>query len=155
VASNSFSLPEGIPFVHGPARQARAPLASGHDSLAQISPWPRDLEAIPDAPNVSARPQLPAPGLQGLDYSSDNANSWMARQTSIDGAAEAKGAVAVEDIQRLLESLPEENPPPVGDRNQKTSEPVDPSPAEDLTSGSPLRLRGPVANAVMPHGAFP
>jgi hypothetical protein len=91
VASNSFSLPQGIPFVHSPARQARAQLASGHDSSAQISPWPRELEAIPDAPNVSARPQLPAPELQGLDYSSDSPNSWIARKASIGGAAEAKG----------------------------------------------------------------
>jgi hypothetical protein len=155
VASNSFSSPQGVPFVHSPARQARTLLAGGHDSLPQISPWPRELEAIPDAPSVSARPQLPAPSLQGLDYSSDNANSWIPSKASIDGAAEAKGAVAVDDIQRLLESLPEDNPPPDG--NHKITEPSDPSPTEGVTSGSvsPLPLRGPITNAVMPHGAFP
>jgi peptidoglycan-N-acetylglucosamine deacetylase len=156
VTSNSFSLPEGIPFVHGSARAARALLANGHDSLPQISPWPRGLEAIPDAPNVSARPQLPAPSLQGLDYASDNPNPWITRRASIDGAAEAKGAVAVDDIQRLLESLPDENPPPVGDHH-KIPQPFDPSPTEDATSGpmSSLQLRGPLVNAVLPHGAFP
>jgi hypothetical protein len=157
VASNSFSLPQGIPFVHSAARKARALLASDHDPLPQISPWPRRLEAIPDAPNVSPRPQLPAPSLslEGLDYSGDNPNSWIAR--SIDGAGETKDAVAVADIQRLLESLPEENPPPVGDGDDKIPRLFDPSSAEDVTSGSmpPLRLRGPIVNAVMPHGAFP
>jgi peptidoglycan-N-acetylglucosamine deacetylase len=142
VTSHSFSLPQGIPFVH-PARPARALLANGHDSLPQISPWPRGLEAIPDAPNVSARPQLAAPSLGGLDYASDDPNSWITRRASIDGAAEASGAVAVDDIQRLLESLPDENLPV--------------APTEDATSGpmSPLRLRGPLVNAVLPHGAFP
>jgi peptidoglycan-N-acetylglucosamine deacetylase len=153
VASNSFSLPQGIPFVHGPARRARALLASGHDQVAQISPWPRDLEAVPDAPNVSAPPQLPVPSLQGLDYSGDSPTSWIAH--SIDGPAEAKGAVAVDDIQRLLEVLPEENPPPTADRDHKIPQ-LDPSPTEDVSgSMSPLRLRGPIVNTVMPHGAFP
>jgi hypothetical protein len=150
-------LPQGIPFIHSPARPARTLLASGHESLAQISPWPRGLEAIPDAPNVAAQPQLPAPSLHGLDYASDNLNSWIARTSPIDAAAEAKGAVVVDDIERLLESLPEENPPPVGDRNHKIPELFDPPPTEDATSGSlpPPRLRGPVVNAVMPQGAFP
>jgi peptidoglycan/xylan/chitin deacetylase (PgdA/CDA1 family) len=156
VASNSFSLPQGIPFVHSPV-PARTLLASGHESLAQISRWPRGLEAIPDTPNVSAQPQLPAPSLQGLDYAADNPNSWITRTPPIDGAAEAKGAVAVDDIQRLLESLPEETPPPVGDRNHRIPELFDPSPTEDVTSGSLSvpRLRGPIVNAVMPQGAFP
>jgi peptidoglycan-N-acetylglucosamine deacetylase len=147
VTSNSFSLPQGIPFIRSPARRGRALLARGH--RPQISPWPRGLEAIPDAPNVAARPQLPAPSLQSLDYPVDRATSWS-------GPVEAKGAVAVDDIQRLLESLPEENPPPTADRSHKIPQ-LDPSPTQDVTSGSmsPLRLRGPTVNAVMPHGAFP
>ncbi len=157
VTSNSFSFPPRIPFVHSPAPQPRARLASGHDSLPQISPWPRGLEAIPDAPSASPRPQLPAPSLQSLGYSRDNSNSWVARKASADGVAEARGAVAVDDIQRLLESLPEESAPPADDRNPKIPQFLDPSPTEDVTSGSmsPLRLRGPIVNAVMPRGAFP
>jgi hypothetical protein len=93
------------------------------------------------------------PSLQGLDYSGDSPTSWIAH--SIDGPAEAKGAVAVDDIQRLLEVLPEENPPPTADRDHKIPQ-LDPSPTEDVSgSMSPLRLRGPIVNTVMPHGAFP
>jgi peptidoglycan-N-acetylglucosamine deacetylase len=158
-ASNSFSFPsEGVPFIHSPAPHPGALLASGHDFLLQISPWPRGLDAIPDAPSVFPRPQLPAPSLQSLGYAGDNANPWGAHKASIDGTAEARGAVvAVDEIQRLLEALPEENAPPLGDRNHKIPQLLDPSPTEDATNGSmsPLRLRGPTVNAVMPRGAFP
>lgn len=155
--SNSFSFLQGIPFAHSPARPPRALPAGGHESSAQISPWPRGLEAIPDAPSVSPRPELPAPSLQSLGYSGDHSNSWVARKGSADGVAEARGAVAVDDIQRLLESLPEENAPPVGDRSPKIPQSIDSPSAEDSTGGSmaPLRLRGPIVNAVMPLGAFP
>jgi peptidoglycan-N-acetylglucosamine deacetylase len=156
-SSNSFSFPPKIPFVHSPAPRPRALPASGHESLSQIFPWPRGLEAMPDAPSASPRPQLPAPSLQSLGYSGDNSNSWVARRASADGAAEARGAVAVDDIQRLLESLPEESAPLAGDRNPKIPQFLDPSPTEDVTGGAmpPLRLRGPIVNAVMPRGAFP
>jgi peptidoglycan/xylan/chitin deacetylase (PgdA/CDA1 family) len=154
-APNSFSFLPEIPLIHNPAPQPRTLLASGRDSLPQISPWPRGLEAIPGVPTVSARPQLPAPSLQSLGYSSDNSNSWLAHKGALDGVAEARGAVAVDDIQRLLESLPEENAPPVDDRNPKILQIPDPSPTEDAASGSPVRLHGPIVNAVMPHGAFP
>jgi hypothetical protein len=61
--------------------------------------------------------------------------------------------VAVNEIQRLLESLPEETPTPID--NRKIQQLLDPSPAEDQPAASPLRLRGPIVNTVMPRGAFP
>jgi len=156
VASNSSSFLHGIPFVHGPARQPRALLARGHRSLPPVSPWPRGLEVVPDAPSASGRPQLPAPSLQSLGYSDDSPKSWVARKAPIE-AADARGAVAVNEIQRLLESLPEETATPIDNRNRKIPQLLDPSPKEDLPAGSesPQRLHGPVANAVMPRGAFP
>jgi len=71
--------------------------------------------------------------------------------------ADARGAVAVNEIQRLLESLPEETATPIDSRNRKIPQLLDPSPAEDQFAGSvsPLWLRGPIVNAVMPRGAFP
>jgi hypothetical protein len=63
--------------------------------------------------------------------------------------------VAVNEIQRLLESLPEENVAPIDDRNRKIEQLLEASPAEDQPAVSPLPLRGPIANAVMPRGAFP
>jgi hypothetical protein len=87
----------------------------------------------------------------------DNPNSWVVRNMSIDTAGEARGAVAVNEIQRLLESLPEENAPPLDVRNRKIPQLLDPSPTENVPAGSvsPLPLRGPAVNAVMPRGAFP
>src|SRR5262249_5253933 len=68
MASNSFSFLHGIPFVHSQARQPRALLAHGHDSLPPvskpISTWPRGFEVVPDVPSSSGRPQLPAPSPQ-------------------------------------------------------------------------------------------
>src|SRR5262249_53488018 len=118
VASNSSSFLKGIPFVRGPARQPRAVLAHGHASLSRGSPWPRGLEIVRDAPSASGRPQLSAPNLQSLGYSSDSSKLWVARKAPIDAVAEARGAVAVNEIQRLLESLPEETPTPIDTRNR-------------------------------------
>jgi peptidoglycan-N-acetylglucosamine deacetylase len=157
MASNSLSFLRGIPFVHGQARQPRALLARGHDSLLPVpqpvSAWPRGFEVVPDVPSSSGRPQLPAPSLQSLGYSRDSPKLWIARKAPIDVVAEARGAVAVNEIQRLLESLPEETATPVD--NRKIEQLLDPSPADDQPAVSPLRLRGPIANAVMPRGAFP
>jgi peptidoglycan-N-acetylglucosamine deacetylase len=153
-ASNSSSFLHGIPFVHGPARPSRTLLAHGHDSLPPVSPWPRGFEVLPDVPSSPGRPQLPAPSLQSLGYSTDSAKLWVARKAPIDVADETRGAVAVNEIQRLLESLPDETPAPL-DRNRKIPQLLDPSPAEDLPAGSASRSHGPIANAVMPRGAFP
>ena len=158
-ASNSSSFLHGIPFVHGPARQPRATLARGHHSLPPVSKpvsaWPRGFEVVPDTPRSSGRPQLPAPSLQSLGYSDDSPKSWVARKAPIDVVAETRGAVAVNEIQRLLESLPEETAAPID--NRKIPQLLDPSPTEDVPAGSvsPMRVRGPTVNAVMPRGAFP
>ena len=159
MASNSLSFLHAIPFVDGQARQPRALLARGHDSLPPVSkpvsPWPRGFEVVPEVPSWSGRPQLPAPSLLSLGYSSASPKSWVARKAPIDVVAEARGAVAVNEIQRLLESLPEDTPTPIDDRNRKIQQLLDPSPAEDQPAASPLRLRGPIVNTVMPRGAFP
>ncbi len=161
VASNTSSFLHGIPFVHRPARQPRALLARGHDSLPPVSKpvstWPRGFELVPDVPSSSGRPQLPAPSLQSLGYSGDGPRLWVARKAPVDAVAEARGAVAVNEIQRLLESLPEETATPIDNRNRKIPQLLDPALTEDVPAGSvsPLRLRGPTVNAVMPHGAFP
>ncbi len=165
MASNSLSFPHGIPFVHGQARQPRGLLARGHDSLPPVSnpvsnpvsTWPRGFEVVPDVPISSGRPQLPAPSPQSLGYSSDSPKLWVARKAPIDVVADARGAVAVNEIQRLLESLPEETATPIDNRNRKIPQLLDPSPAEDQFAGSvsPLWLRGPIVNAIMPRGAFP
>jgi hypothetical protein len=118
-----------------------------------VSAWPRGFEVAPDVPSSSGRPQLPAPSLQSLGYSSDIPKLWVARKAPIDVVAEARGAVAVNEIQRLLESLPEETPTPIDNRNRSIPQLLDPS--EDPPAASPLRLRGPIVNAVMPRGAFP
>jgi hypothetical protein len=162
MASNSPSFVQAIPFVHGQARQPRALLARGRDSLPPVSKpvsmpvsaWPRGFEVVPDVRSASGRPQLPAPSLQSLGYSSDIPKLWVARKAPIDVVAEARGAVAVNEIQRLLESLPEETATPIDNRNRTIPQLLDP---EDGPGGStsPLRLRGPTANAVMPRGAFP
>jgi peptidoglycan-N-acetylglucosamine deacetylase len=155
VASNSPSFPRGIPFVHGQARQPRTLLAHGHDSLPPVYPWPRGLEVAPEVPSWSGHPQLPAPSLQSLGYSSDSSKLWVARKAPIDLVAEARGAVAVNEIQRLLESLPEETATLIDNRNRTIPQLLDSSATEDEPAASPLRLRGPTANAVMPRGAFP
>jgi hypothetical protein len=112
---------------------------------------------MPDVPISPGRPQLPAPSLQSLGYSSDNPKLWVARDAPIDVTPEPRGAVAVNEIQRLLESLPDETTLPVDNRSRKIPQLLDSPPTEDLPaeSASPQRLRGPIANAAMPHGAFP
>jgi len=92
-----------------------------------------------------------------LGYSGDRPKLWAARKAPIDAVAEARSAVAVNEIQRLLESLPEETAVPIDNRSRKIPELLDALSAQDVSAGSvsPPRLRGPMANAVMPHGAFP
>ena len=157
VGSDSISsFIHAIPFVQGPARQPRALLARGQGSLPPVSTWPHGLEAIPDTPSLSGRPQLPAPGPQSLGYFGDSSKPWVARKASIDLVAET--AAPVNAIQRLLDSLQdEEDLPPVDDRNRKSPHLLDPWSTEDvpIVSVPPLPLRGPIINATMPRGAFP
>jgi hypothetical protein len=66
---------------------------------------------------------------------------------------EAKGTVAVSEIQRLLESLPEDTVAATDDHSRKAS----PTGADDTLPGNVATppFRGPAANTIMPRGAFP
>jgi peptidoglycan-N-acetylglucosamine deacetylase len=156
VAADSIpSFLHGVPFVQGPARRPPALLARGQGLSPAVVTWPRGLEAIPDVPSLSGRPQLPAPSPQSLGYSGDRSKPWITRKASIDMVEEAGGPV--NEIQRLLESLQDEDVPPADDRNRKNPRLLDPWSTDDVPPASvpPLRLRGPVINATMPRGAFP
>jgi len=145
VASNSFSFLRGI-------RQPRVLLAQGQDSLPLVAPWPRGHEVISDVPSLTGRPQLPIPSLLSLSYPTGSP-----RRPTVDPVGEARGPVAVDEIQRLLESLPDETAPPIDDRNRKLPQFLEPWPSEDAPAqpASPPRLRGPIVNAVLPRGGFP
>src|SRR5262249_19462222 len=106
-ASNWTAFLREIPFVQGPARRPRALLARGRDSVPPVSAWPHGVELAPELPSWSGRAQTPAPSPQGLGYAGDVTKPWVTPKALIDGVAEARGAVAVDEIQRLLESLPE------------------------------------------------
>src|SRR5258707_1276166 len=108
--------------------------------LPAPNPISRGFEVVPDVPISSGRPQLPAPSPQSLGYSSDSPKLWVARKAPIDVVADARGAVAVNEIQRLLESLPEETATPMDNRNRKIPQLLDPSPAEHQFAGSGQRL---------------
>ena len=94
--------------------------------------------------------------MQGLGYSGDSPKSWATRNASMDMVGEARGVVAVNEIQRLLESLPEDDGASIDDRN-KILRLLDASATGDPPAGSvsPLRLHGPIANATMPRGSIP
>jgi len=68
---------------------------------------------------------------------------------------EARGPVAVDEIQRLLESLPDETAPPIDDRNRKLPQFLEPWPSEDAPAQPASPPRGPIVNAVLPRGGFP
>ena len=119
--------------IHGPARRPRTLLARGHVPLPPVSMWPRGLDGVPDLPALLGRPQLPAPSPQSFGYPSDAPTPQVARKASFDVVPETTGAG--NDIRHLLESLP----------------------PEDAPTGSvpPPQLRGPIATASMPRGAYP
>ena len=110
--------------------------------LLPASIWPRGFEAMPDASSWLGRLQSLAP--QGFGYPADRVRH-----------AESSGAVSVDEIQRLLESLPEANVAPVD--NRKILQLLHPAHGNATPAASvpPQALRGPAANAVMPRGAFP
>jgi peptidoglycan/xylan/chitin deacetylase (PgdA/CDA1 family) len=130
VASNSISFLHGIAIAHDPAWQPRPLPARDHAPfrLLPASTWPRGREAMPDAPSWLGRLQSLTPSPQGFGYPTDGVRR-----------AESSGAVSVDEIQRLLESLPDEHVPPVDNRKILP----------------PQALRGPAANSAMPRGAFP
>ena len=146
VASNSISFLHGIAVAHDPAWQPRPLLARDHAPfpLLRASTWPRGFEAMPDGSSWLGRLPSLAPSPQDFGYPRDSVRR-----------AESSGAVSVDEIQRLLESLPDENMPPVD--NRKILQLLHPAHGNATPAASvpPQALRGPAANAVMPRGAFP
>jgi peptidoglycan-N-acetylglucosamine deacetylase len=120
VGYNSVSFFQKVSLARDPAWQPL--IAPEPGRLAPMSTWPSGFEVSRDAPSLSNQFHMPAAGAS----------------RSID-AVEARGAVAVNEIQQLLESLPDETIP-------------------DAPAGKVATLRargGPAANTVMPRGAFP
>ncbi len=137
--------------VHGPIHRPHALL--GHGRGRSVSTWPHGLESVPEMRIRTTRPQLPAPSPQSFCYPGDSPTPWIDRRASLDVVPDAMSAG--NDIRRLLESLPPEDPPVVDDRRRKAAQAVD-SAAEDGPTGSvPPRQRGPIATAILPRGAFP
>jgi peptidoglycan-N-acetylglucosamine deacetylase len=138
VGANAISFLQKISLARDAAWQPLTPAAPG--PMTPISLWPSGFD-VTRASSLSGRFQFPALGPHTLDaaesIASDNLRAWTSRP-AIDG--EARGAVAVNEIQRLLESLPDENTPPA---DESAIKPV-----------ATLR-RSPLINAAIPRGAFP
>jgi hypothetical protein len=138
VGASAVSFLQKISLARDAAWLPLAPPAPG--PMMAVSVWPNGFEAA-RASSVSGRFQFPALGPHALDaadsMATDNLKAW-ASKTPFDG--ETRGAVAVNEIQRLLESLPEENAPP---------------PDEGAIKPVATMPRSPIINAVIPHGAFP
>ena len=150
VGSNSLSFPQRISLAHDPEWQPLALPDPG--TLPLVSAWPSGFEMTRSTPNLSARLQLPAAGPHSPAYVAEGV-SWVPAKAQLDVVGETKGPVAVGEIQRLLESLPEDTTATADDHSRKVS----PATAEGPPAGNvaTLRPRGPAANAIMPRGAFP
>jgi len=124
VGSHSLSYLQRISLARDPAWQ---PLTLPDPSLGvpgPVSTWPSGFEGTRDTSNnLASQFNIAAAGAR-----SDDARPWGPSRSAIHAVGETTGVIAVSEIQRLLESLPEESVP------------------EDS---------GPHANAVMPRGAFP
>jgi peptidoglycan/xylan/chitin deacetylase (PgdA/CDA1 family) len=137
-----------------PAFPPANPLSSGFDVGSTISFFEkissaRDPDWVPLTLARSGRPATSPAGSGGFEMAlnlsdpfhmpevaprnADSAQLWPAPRP-VDTVGEASGVVAVNEIQRLLESLPDE---------------TDEGPATPRSHG------GPTPNAVMPRGAFP
>jgi peptidoglycan/xylan/chitin deacetylase (PgdA/CDA1 family) len=139
VGPGAISFFQKISLARDPSWQPV--ILSNPGPLMPVSTWPNGFEGTRGTPNLSDQFHLPAgPPNAAL-------GSLWTTSRSIDAAGETRGAVAVNEIQRLLESLPDETVT-ADDRGGRT----DDAPGQVAT----LRTRnGPVANAVMPRGAFP
>jgi peptidoglycan-N-acetylglucosamine deacetylase len=119
VGSHSVSFFQKVSFAHDPSWQPVAQPRPG--PVTPVSAWPTGFEVTRELPNLSDQFHLPG-------------------SRSIDVIGETPGIVgAVSEIQRLLESLPED-----GD--------------DDTAAGHVAtvpRQQGPAANTAMPRGAFP
>jgi peptidoglycan/xylan/chitin deacetylase (PgdA/CDA1 family) len=145
VGSNAVSFLQKISLARDTAWQPLVPPAPG--PVTPVSMWPSGFEVT--QASSSGRFQFPALGPRVLDFD-DSLKAWASR-TPVD--AETRGAVAVNEIQRLLESLPEENGPPVEIHNKKISGLLDGASGEEAATGLPALH--PLVNAVIPRGAFP
>ncbi len=128
VGSNSISFSQKIPLAHDPVWQPLTPSEPGR--LGPVSAWPTGFNVTRDPSNLSDQFHLPT-----------------ASSRSVDVVGDAGGPVAVNEIQRLLESLPEDAAP-ADDRSGRSND----------APGSVAAVRprgGPAANTVMPRGAFP
>jgi peptidoglycan-N-acetylglucosamine deacetylase len=128
VGSNSISFFQKISLAHDPGWQPLPLPEPGR--LTPVSTWPTGFDVTRDPPNLSDQFHLPT-----------------ALSRSVDVVGEAGGPVAVNEIQRLLESLPEEAVP-ADDRSGSSSG----------ASGQVATLRprgGPAVNTALPRGAFP
>jgi peptidoglycan/xylan/chitin deacetylase (PgdA/CDA1 family) len=150
VDSNSISFPQRISLIRDPAWQPLMLPEPG--TLAPLSTWPSGFEVTRGTPNLSAQFHLPAAYPHSPGYTGERLRPW-ASKASADVVGEAKDAVAVSEIQRLLESLPEDTAASPDDHGRKTSS----AGADDTLPGNVATPppRGPAANAVMPRGAFP
>src|SRR5579871_842135 len=138
--------------IHGPVHRPHALLARGHSSL--VAAWPHGLESVPEVRIRPTRPQLPAPSPQSFGYPGDSPTPSVERKASLDVVPNTMGAG--NEIRRLLESLPPEDPPLVDDRRRKDLQVTDSAHSEDGPTGSVSpRQRGPIATAILPRGAFP
>jgi peptidoglycan/xylan/chitin deacetylase (PgdA/CDA1 family) len=133
IGSNSVSFLQKISLARDTAWQPLTLPAPG--PVTPVSVWPSGFEGTP-ASSLSGRVQFPSLDPHALD-AGDSLKAWASR-AAVDG--EARGAVAVNEIQRLLESLPEENTPP---------------PDEGAVKSVATLRRSPLINAVIPRGAFP
>jgi peptidoglycan-N-acetylglucosamine deacetylase len=135
VGANAVSFLQKISLTRDSAWQPLAPPAAPGPRMP-VSVWPSGFEVTQASSSLSGRFQFPALGPHALD-AADSLKTWASR-AAIDG--ETRGAVAVNEIQRLLESLPEENAP---------------APDEGAIKPVATLRRSPLINAVIPHGAFP
>jgi peptidoglycan/xylan/chitin deacetylase (PgdA/CDA1 family) len=134
VGLNSVSFFHKISFARDPSWQPLARPAP--PPPAPVSVWPDGSDMTRGMPNMSGQFHLPATDLRHAD----SARAWSPVSTMHAGS-EAGGVVAVNEIQHLIESLPDEAAPAADD-----------APAGQ---GATPRGRGPAANAAIPRGAFP
>jgi hypothetical protein len=146
VGSNAVSFLQKVSLARDTAWPPLAPPAPG--PMTPVSMWPSGFDVT--QASSPGRFQFPALGTHALDFD-DSVKAWASR-TPVD--AETRGAVAVNEIQRLLELLPEENAPSVEIHNRKIfSGLLDGTSSEEGAAGPPARY--PLVNAVIPRGAFP
>lgn len=129
-----FSLLQKIAMPRDPAWQPLPRPGPAPPQPVPVSTWPSGFEATRDAAPIRVADDFNLLSAENpLAEERLSPSSWAPARHVMHALGEAPGnVVAVNEIQRLLESLPEEdNGPETGDAS------------------------GPLANQAMPHGAFP